>query len=474
MLTRTFLTICCLSSLFFVDTASAQMTNHNKSAILPNKALLSRYALERGGWGQAVVDPLGDEVLHIAIDDALMYVQTKMGNITALDLQTGKRLWYYKFGDQIQFMSPMVSDSETAYFISGVHLVALEKFSGNEKWMLRLPGAVTSQILVDEKQIYFGDVTGMFYAVDLERTEDFAKRGELPRSSFDTINWRYRSADEVLFAPVRIEEEILFVSDDGTMYALARSDKKQYLHFEGDSPVVAPLSTRGRQIYMSVADPSLRRDKRIFCLNERNGETLWQRVLTQPVLQRMIVVKDNLFAVPVRKGLMMLHADTGQRFWQNREAVRFLTLTESFVIAEDALDNILLIDRNTGETLGRLPLRDFSLRYQNEMTDRLYVATKSGLVVSIHEEGSDFPVFYRNQEEQPIDPKMAPNASEQKEGGLLEPDSQSEKPAEKPVPEGNDPPSTNSSAKPIAPPADSAAPANTNNNDDGFFNFDSK
>ncbi|MEZ6044339.1 MAG: PQQ-binding-like beta-propeller repeat protein [Planctomycetaceae bacterium] len=465
MLLRTILTICCLSSIFLVDTASAQLRYSLKKNTLPTKDLLSRFALERGWWGQAVVDPDGDEVLHLTVDDAFVFVQTHAGNTSALDIQTGKRIWSYKFGFVNDHSSPIVTDEDTVYFISGVHLVALNRFTGDEKWMLRLPGAISSQILVDEDQIYFGDITGMFYAIDKKRTNEFARKGELPRSSFDTINWRYRSADMVRFAPKRIEEEIIFVSDDGTMYGLARTDKKQFMHFEGDSPVVAPLSNRGRQLYLSVADPSFRQDKRIFCLDEFTGQTLWQRVLTQPVLQRMIVINDNLFVAPVREGLMMLHADTGQQFWKNKEAVRFLSMTESFVLASDSLNNIVLIDRNTGSTLGRLPLRSFTVRYQNEYTDRLYVSTKEGIVAEIREEGAEFPVFYRENKQQPIDPEMAPNPGEE---SLVEPE-----PATEPAAPMNDDsfdllgPDENTKPDPKKKPAEKKE----EDDDDGFFNF---
>ncbi|MAT14841.1 MAG: hypothetical protein CMJ46_06170 [Planctomyces sp.] len=421
MLKRTFLVICCLASLLCVESASAQLRLTSQANGLPTKDLLARYALTRGWWGQAVVDPLGDRVIHISVDEAFVYVQTDLGNITALDVNTGKRAWYYRFGSNSAFISRAVSDAETVYFIAGVHLIALDRFSGNEKWMLRLPGPATSQIAVDDDQIFFGDVTGMFYALDLGRINQFARDGDLPNSSFDTVNWRYRAADQIRYTPLLIEDEVVFTGDDGTVYGLAKADKKQFMHFEGDSPIVAPLSHRGRLLYMSIADRSSRQDKRIFCLNQKTGETVWQRVLTQPVLQRMIVVGENLYAVPARVGLMMMNADTGQRFWVNTDTTRFLAQTESFVLGEDDLRNITLIDKKTGITEGRLPLRDFSIRFQNEQTDRLYLARLDGIVVEIHELGSEFPIQYRNQGDQPIEPEMAPNDATGQEGDATEP-----------------------------------------------------
>jgi hypothetical protein len=55
-----------------------------------------------------------------------------------------------------------------------------------------------------------------------------------------------------------------------------------------------------------------------------------------------------------------------------------------------------------------LPLRDFTVRYGNELTDRIYLATSRGLVICLRENGQEFPIYHRYPERQPILPEFAP------------------------------------------------------------------
>jgi hypothetical protein len=50
-----------------------------------------------------------------------------------------------------------------------------------------------------------------------------------------------------------------------------------------------------------------------------------------------------------------------------------------------------------------------SVRVQNERTDRLYLASKDGLVVGLREQGLEFPIYHKYPERRPILPEFAPD-----------------------------------------------------------------
>ena len=60
-----------------------------------------------------------------------------------------------------------------------------------------------------------------------------------------------------------------------------------------------------------------------------------------------------------------------------------------------------------GALIGSLKLKDFPIRYGNELTDRLYMATKSGLIICIREQNKEFPTYHMFPERQPILPEFA-------------------------------------------------------------------
>jgi len=89
-----------------------------EKVVLPTRALLAKYGLEREWWGQAVVHKTGDEVRFLTIDDQFLFVQTKAGNITAFDVNNGRRVWYYRFGAVRDYTSRIVSTEDFIFFIS--------------------------------------------------------------------------------------------------------------------------------------------------------------------------------------------------------------------------------------------------------------------------------------------------------------------------------------------------------------------
>ena len=65
-----------------------------------------------------------------------------------------------------------------------------------------------------------------------------------------------------------------------------------------------------------------------------------------------------------------------------------------------------------GATLGVLPLRSFKVRFKNERTDRLILATESGTVVCIRERSRPYPLYHMFPESRPIIPEFEPETPE--------------------------------------------------------------
>lgn len=426
-----------LCALLFTCTFTAQPASAQRrgQVALPTKSLLAKYGLEREWWNQAVVHKSGDTVRYLTVDEHFLYVQTKAGNITAIDVKTGKRVWYYRFGAPADYSSRIINTEESIYFVSGSHLVCMDRFRGTQSWTLRLPNAITSQLHIDDEQIFFGDITGMFYALDLGRAQEFAEKGYLPASSYDTINWRFRSADQVVFTPYGIRGNVVFISRDGTLYSIDKDSRVDQLQFEPDSGIAAPMTVRGERIFLSVADPGFRLDQRVFRIHERTGRVEWQKVMTQPVLQPMVLIENNLFVTPLRAGTSLLEAEYGSEIWNNPNAMDFIAMTESYVFASDQYKNILVINRENGTTLSRMPLRDFTFRMRNDQNDRLYIATPDGIVVSIHEEGAKFPTYYKGVENNPIEPEFAVDEQQDEQTDENQPEPTSDAPEDAPAPQ---------------------------------------
>jgi hypothetical protein len=77
------------------------------------------------------------------------------------------------------------------------------------------------------------------------------------------------------------------------------------------------------------------------------------------------------------------------------------------VYVADRHNNFTILSRDHGEVLGFFPLGQFTKHLANEHSDRIYVATESGLVMCLHEQRSEFARFHMHPDRQPILPDFA-------------------------------------------------------------------
>ena len=102
-----------------------------------------------------------------------------------------------------------------------------------------------------------------------------------------------------------------------------------------------------------------------------------------------------------------LSSVTGEKKWWQPQGVHYLAATAKNVYATDRDDNLLILSRETGNVTGNLSLRRFSVRFANDRTDRVIVATESGLVMVLREKGRMMPTFHMYPDRLPLVPDFA-------------------------------------------------------------------
>ena len=100
---------------------------------------------------------------------------------------------------------------------------------------------------------------------------------------------------------------------------------------------------------------------------------------------------------------------TGARRWWKPDLTNFIAVTGGAVAASDEDGNLVMVSRDKGETIGSLLLRRFTVRTGNDRTDRIYLATESGLVLCVRQIGHSFPVYHRYPDRLPLLPEITPD-----------------------------------------------------------------
>ena len=387
----------------FPATAAAQGRS------MPSRTLLDRFGLERAWASQATIDVSSDVVRHVVADEDVVIVQTRSGIVTVLDAQNGRKLWDGQLARGDQFSFPAVTNADTLFVVLGSTIYARDKFSGNDLWALQLPSVPSTSPAVDERRMYVGMLEGSVYAFDLAKIRKFQLAGTLDRNSAATVLWRYKTSDRILTRPVSNGTYVAFASETGILYNVTATDRKLVFQLRANGTAAAPLvidreiSPTGESAsYLYFASS----DQNFYCLRMSNGTTRWEYVTGRPVDARPVVLGGQVFLSPVRGGIYSLATKTGIATWWAPTAREFLTASPTKVFVSDEAGNVTLLDRATGGVLGVLPVKDFPVRVQNDRTDRAYIASATGLVVCLREQGAEIPIYHRFPERRPILPEV--------------------------------------------------------------------
>jgi outer membrane protein assembly factor BamB len=390
------LILVCLTAVCFSRPASAQTT-----AEIPSARNLAPYGLELQWWGQAIMDPAEDVVLYLAVDEDIVFVQSRDGLVTAFRGDSGKRLWSQMLGSTYKVGLPISTNERQAFVAIGLDMFGLNKFTGEVDWELPLPHHPSTAPEADNDHIYVGMVDGSLFCYDLDRIRQFWEAGKLPRYAMNAFLWKHKAALELTSPPISDGHTVAFASASGTVYCVDCRNHKLKFQFETDEPIMTPMG-RGAGSLFVVSE-----DSRLYCLNRDTGLRRWTFTAGVPIRNQPQVIGGSVFVTPQRDGMYCLQTSAGTIKWRQPRAATFLAATNRYVFAADTLNNLLLLSPEDGGIEGELPMPGFTCHLPNERTDRLYLASPDGLVVCIREVGQEFPVYHKFPERRPILPELA-------------------------------------------------------------------
>ncbi|HUG90120.1 MAG TPA: PQQ-binding-like beta-propeller repeat protein [Planctomycetaceae bacterium] len=373
---------------------------------LPSQRLLERHGLVRMWWGQAQMNTARDTVLHLVADEQIVMVHSSGGLLSAFEAETGRRLWAAQIGPQDTPAYAPVANDQLVLVAAGVRLYALDKWTGDPVWNVVIPGHPSASPAIDEDEVYVGCLDGSVYAFDLKRIRELYEQALLPQWSHLTVVWRHATSGRISAPPVPTGATVKFASHNRSLYSLTRNQHSVKFQLETGAAVAAPLAYRpGPPGTIFLASE----DFKLYAVNSDNGRLRWEPYVSGlPIRRAPRVLRDAVYVFPDRGGMHAVSVEDGRQLWWRPRIVDFISGSRTRLYTTDDLGHVVVMDRADGAPLGVLPLRDLSLRFSNDRTDRLFLSTPSGLVVALREAGLDFPVYHLFPERRPILPEFAP------------------------------------------------------------------
>ena len=382
---------------------SASVASAQRTLSLPNESELNRYGLTRAWWAQANINPSRDTVRHMVIDEDVVVVQSSAGLVTTYEAETGRQLWTAQLGHKDDASFPAVTNSDFVMIAVGMNVFAVTKFEGDIAWQLGLPGHPSATPALDDDQLFVPTLDGSIYAFSLRRIGQLYNQGLLPKWNAQAVQWRFFTGKKIPYSPHSDGRVVNFANESNSLFTISTADRGIVFQFRTDKPADAPLTVADEYIYLASAD------FRLYCIDMQSGGMRWAPFTAGlPIRSQPIVIGERVFVNPVRGGMFTLSTKTGRQKWPWRPGLtKVLAVSERHLFASDRLDNIHLLDvQNEGKPVAILPYRDFKVRVSNQRTDRLFMATSSGMVVCIRDKQLDFPIYHLEPDRRPIMPQL--------------------------------------------------------------------
>ncbi len=202
--------------------------------------------------------------------------------------------------------------------------------------------------------------------------------------------WEYSAESRIEMTPLLTPALVFLGGYTGTLYALNKFDGQALYRFAAGPPLTAQLGQYDLLAYVASQDYT------VYAMDIVPGRTLWRFAGGGPIVAKPAVDDENVYITPEGVGLYRIGREHGETLWRQGFAERFLASDKRLVYASDRLGRLLVLDRETGNQLGKLEeARNFVIPIANEFTDRVYLASNDGLVISVHDRRHSKPVVMK-------------------------------------------------------------------------------
>ncbi len=225
------------------------------------------------------------------IKNNIIYVGELYGNaLTAVNLNTGKRLWSFTAEDDVPFV-PAVTDT-TAYITStDGRLYALNTSNGEKRWEYRVKNfyAMATSPTYFHNTVFFGSRDTYLYAINATSGKE---------------RWKFKTGGGIDATPVIKGNTIYVGSFDGYFYAVDINTGKERWKFKTRGKIIGTAAEQNGVVYFGSADSY------VYSLDGNNGRLLWKiatsgSVGTSPTIFRNILfianTKNVLYAIDIPK-----------------------------------------------------------------------------------------------------------------------------------------------------------------------------
>jgi outer membrane protein assembly factor BamB len=371
--------------------------------LIPSRSSLERLGLERH-WYTVLPFVETERLIKINRSSDLLFAQTDYGWLHTYDAETGKLLWSAQLGIRQGRAVGAAANSFAVFAADGDTLYALDRRSGRAIWKLRLSTYPASAPACDEHRVMVGLYSGILTGYNLKKSD---AKGNETLLGIPLLLWNWKAGGPIATRPVPAENIVAFGGGNGKVYGVMAFESTELFRFSTGGAIGEGLGTVGTRILLAPSG-----DFVLYAIDILTGESVWTFPSGAPIEHEPVVADQDVFVLNLAGSMSLLDPTSGTPRWTTAtqgKRVAAVSATKLYVRTQNL--DLFVMDRATGRITvepsearlrAGLNLRDYDLDFYNRFDDRLYFATKSGMVICLSEIGQSQPRPLRDPKSQPF------------------------------------------------------------------------
>lgn len=317
---------------------------------------------------------------QFTLPKSTIFVLGSNSRLTALDADTGKVDWSTSFGSLRQPNIGLGASDNYLAAINGTTLFCFDVENGKLIWSRNCRYAPVAPPVVTEDKIFVPLLNGRMEVFNIanEGFNSFNVIGvgvptSRPLITDLTVSWPTRAG----------HMNVIPAGEKNERFLLYRLRASGMIH---NTPV-----DRDGIIYATSENGF------IYAIEETTGVLLWQAVVRSEIYEPPFVFGDSVYAITNNRRLYRFDALTGVQKWDEPvEGIgRYVGSSETKLYLSDGLKTLLVLDPNSGRVISRAESGEIKYVLPNRKTDRLYLASYTGIIHCVHELASPVPYFHK-------------------------------------------------------------------------------
>ncbi len=340
-----------------------------------------------------------------------LFAQTNVAMVQALDPETGRSLWATQVGNPNFPSVPVTANSEFVAAVNGSRLYLLKRSDGAIVLEKSLSGSPSTGGAITADYVYVPMYSG---ALDRYKLN--------PKNAVERAPLLFYGQGAAMAPPLVSVSHLMWGTDRGHVYIDGLSNSSNRIRFHVNGPVTAGLAYHPPLVFAGSEDHYA------YAIDETTGVKAWDFYAGSPIRHPPVSIGEALYVIPDAGGMTRLTASTGKVEWYAPGVHQFVAASATRLYVTNLPGQMYVLDAKTGTRLAMLPTELLTVKLINTQSDRIYLATASGLTECLREYSQVQPLNYVPQPKKvektgPV-PKKAKEAEAPKEEGA-----EAEKPA---------------------------------------------